>query len=1185
MQERDTLINHNHNMTCKNLINITRQLLSIAVVLFFFSACKETNSEIVSPSTPQSRVIEGKIFKQDSLKKAVVVKAGTPRVVVVKKEPIKKRKGNIIQAGTPTKLKIENSNIITPGKEGIPIPIVTVINEKVVTTLPPERIEAKNAYFRDRNPFNFSSIGKLQGLRHDQIRAMTEDTFGNLWLGTDDGLTKYDGRYLYHYTTQQGLSNSLILSVLHDSKGNIWAGTFRGGAVKFDGQEFHIFTSEDGLPSDIVNWIEEDSSGNIWMATGGGVVKYDGESITVYTEENGLCDNDARFLMIDRYGKLWITTNLGGISRFDGESFTNFTKNEGLPQDEATALCEDRKGNIWIGLSTMGLIKFDGSSFYLYNNDSGLEDGGIRSIMEDWRGNLWIGTTRSGLLQFDGNSFINYSIDEGLNSEYIRCLHEDRSGNIWIGTRSAGLVRYKGDLFTHRAIDDGLSNSRVMSILEDTKGTLWLGTFGGYISLITDRKNQNGDVSYSLFGPNQGLNSSRIYSIIETPEGKIWLGTDGGGITQFDGQRSITYTTKEGLCDNTIRDIAQTASGELWIASYGGGASLFNGKSFSNYSTSNGLSSNNIMAIHEDSRGIVWFATDGGGITLFNGEEFTHYTTNEGFCCNVVYSIAEDDNGDIWIGTGGEGVLRFDGEKFTHYSIKEGLNNEYVLSLLKDSKGNIWAGTRYGINRISKDPSRNEYKIRSYNYEEGFIGMGCNLGAIEELSNGEIIVGTTDRLTKFHGDKEPQSGAPFTMQLTNLLVFNEEIPWVQLNSLKDSLFQLKNGLLLKNIKISGISRWNNIPIDLELPHKLNYITFKFIAVTQNEIAKVRYEYMLDGLDKTWNNASTVTEIPYVNLSPGRYSFKVRATSSEGKRSEEVTYNFRIKPPWWQTYWFYVLLFSLFILFFYLFIKYRERILKRDKELLELKVQEQTEELLLKNNELEVINMEKDKLFSVIAHDLRGPFGTFLGLTQIMSEDFSSFTEKELRSFAENMNSTAKNLFNLLENLLHWAKMQRQAVPFNPVEIELKYSIIDNLGWVSDSAKKKGISLIIDIPEDLKIVADESMLQTIIRNIVSNSVKFTPEGGEVSIKSIITDGIIEIIVKDSGIGMDEELKNNIFKLGNKSGRSGTDGEPSTGLGLIICKELVELHKGTILVESSPKNGSKFIIRLPIKQERD
>ena len=1161
--------------------NNSRELLLILNLFLLLTSCKQEINRSQISEQPTSITVTGRLLKQTDLKPPVTVNASSPTVASATIGNWKLSPVSVTQAKDPVIITLDQSKIFTPGDGNTLIPSVIKYRERSVSAHPPVRIEVKDAYVRDKNPYNFSSIGKLQGLRHDQIRAIDQDNTGNLWLGTDDGLTKFDGKYLSHYTTNQGLTNNLILSVYHDSKGNIWAGTFRGGAVKLDGDNFTIFSKEDGLPSDIVNWITEDSSGNIWMATGGGVVKYDGKNLTVYTQDNGLCNNDTRYLLFDKYGKLWITTNIGGISIFDGVSFTNYTVKEGLPQNEATSLATDSKGNVWIGLSSKGIIKYDGYNYYHYGSEQGLIDGSIRSIMEDYTGNIWIGTTTSGLFRFDGISFTNFNINEGLGSEYVRCLMEDRSGNIWMGTRTAGLVRYNGDIFTHLTEEEGLSNSRVMSIMKDRLGRVWMGTFGGHVTIMKEEKVSGTTGKYmSYFGVEQGLNASRIYSIIEDRKGNIWFGTDGGGISYFNGNKVYTYTTDQGLSDNTIRDIYEDSKGIIWIGTYGGGVSKFDGTNFTNYSIESGISSNNILAIFEDSKGTIWFGTDGGGITSLNGSQFTHFTTKEGFFSNTVYSIEEDKEGNVWFGTAGEGLVCYNHKTFTRYNSLNGLNNDHVLSLLEDSYGRLWAGTRFGVNQIFRDST---YSIKSYNFEEGFTGMGCNLGAIEEIDGGKLLFGTNDRLTQFLGERELHNNAPFTLQLTNLMMYNEEIPWTILEERQDTTIRLYNGVKLKNINFTGVSKWNNVPENLSLPYLHNYITFKFIAVTQNEIKKVTYEYILEGLDKHWNPPVTITEIPYGNLSPGNYSFKVRAISSDGVRSNEIDYKFSIRPPWWQTLWFYIFIVLTLVALIYFYIRYRERILKKDKELLEGKVREQTEALLLKNNELEVSNMEKDKLFSIIAHDLRGPFSSFLGLTEIMAEEVATFTDEELKSFAENMNISAKNLFNLLENLLQWSRLQRQSIPFSPTLVNLKASVEDNLGLIIESATKKNIRIKVDISEEYNFEADDSMLQIVIRNIISNAVKFTGKGGSIIIGAKLSGkGEIMISFKDNGIGMDEKMRSSLFKLDSKNGRSGTDGEPSTGLGLVICKELIEAHKGRIDVLSEVGKGTEFIITLPLKQ---
>jgi signal transduction histidine kinase len=243
------------------------------------------------------------------------------------------------------------------------------------------------------------------------------------------------------------------------------------------------------------------------------------------------------------------------------------------------------------------------------------------------------------------------------------------------------------------------------------------------------------------------------------------------------------------------------------------------------------------------------------------------------------------------------------------------------------------------------------------------------------------------------------------------------------------------------------------------------------------------------------------------------------------------------------------------------------------------------EIKHKNEQLEQLNSEKDKFFSIIAHDLRGPFNGFLGLTQIMAEQFKSLTLSELQEISMGMNKSANNLYNLLNNLLEWSRMQRGSTNFEPTNIPLLPFATSSLSTVMEPATKKRIGISIDIDENLHVLADENMLASTIRNLASNAVKFTPTGGKVSLSAKTTaDGYIELSVHDTGIGMDAETLNNMFKLDVSISRKGTDDEPSTGLGLLLCKDFIEKHGGRIWAESEEGKGSTFYFTLPSKESR-
>ncbi|MHC1776883.1 MAG: PAS domain S-box protein [Lentimicrobium sp.] len=237
------------------------------------------------------------------------------------------------------------------------------------------------------------------------------------------------------------------------------------------------------------------------------------------------------------------------------------------------------------------------------------------------------------------------------------------------------------------------------------------------------------------------------------------------------------------------------------------------------------------------------------------------------------------------------------------------------------------------------------------------------------------------------------------------------------------------------------------------------------------------------------------------------------------------------------------------------------------------------EIRNKNRELENLNAEKDKFFSIIAHDLRSPFNSFLGLTEIMAEELYTMRLDEIQRIATDLKNSANNLYHLLENLLEWSMVKRGVKPFNPKPIHLRKLITENLLSVAELVRRKSIKLVVDVPESLSLSADENMLGTIVRNLLSNAVKFTPKGGRISVRVNEPDNLtIELIIEDSGIGMDEKMKNTLFDLAGHNNRSGTEGELSTGLGLLLCREFVEKHKGNIRVESEPDKGSTFIISL-------
>jgi len=487
------------------------------------------------------------------------------------------------------------------------------------------------------------TLGVPDGLPDNSVRSLLEDREGQLWIGTEGGVSRYDGERFVTYTTQDGLPNNRVVSLLEDQEGQLWIGT-EGGVSRYDGERFVTYTTQDGLPNNRVVSLLEDREGQLWIGTEGGVSRYDGERFVTYTTQDGLPNNYVVSLLEDREGQLWIGTT-DGASRYDGERFVTYTTQDGLPNNYVVSLLEDREGQLWIG-TTGGVSRYDGERFVTYTTQDGLPDNGVWSLLEDQEGQLWIGTDR-GVSRYDGERFVTYTTQDGLSNNWVRSLLEDRTGQLWIGTDKGGVSRYDGERFVTYTTQDGLPDNSVWSLLEDREGQLWIGT--------------------------------------------------ASGVSRYDGERYVTYTTQNGLSNNWGRSLLEDRTGQLWIGTMGG-VSRYDGEYFVIYTTQDGLTSNWVVALLEDRTGQLWIGTWGGGVNRYDGMRYVTYTTTNGLPDNRVWSLLEDQEGQLWIGTAG-GVSRWDGFVSQNLLRQDGLPSNDVRSILQDRQGDIWLATSEGLVR------------------------------------------------------------------------------------------------------------------------------------------------------------------------------------------------------------------------------------------------------------------------------------------------------------------------------------------------------------------------------------------------------------------------------------------------------------------------------------------------------
>jgi len=933
------------------------------------------------------------------------VEAGNPKVYNIVKEGFEIQNGDTIYAPKTYKiLKLDTANFPL-GRDAEVREAYTIQNNdtiykiKTIKTIQSKPTKALAPVYKDNAICNIKYLDVDQGMPSSYVYSIIEDRNGNLWFGTyGGGVSKYNGQSFTNYTEKEGLSSNYVVSIIEDRNGNLWFGTYGGGVSKYDGQSFTNYTQKEGLSDNTVWSIIEDRNGNLWFGTNsGGVSKYDGQSFTNYTEKDGLSNNRVWSIIEDSNGNLWFGTDGGGVSKYNGQSFTNYTEKEGLPNNYVWSIIEDSNGNFWFGTDGGGVSKYDGQSFTNYTEKDGLANNIVISIIEAHNGNLLFGTDGGGVSKYDGQSFTNYTEQEGLSNNTIWSIIEDSDENLWLGTYGGGVSKYDGQSFINYTEQDGLPNNYIVSIIETRDGNLWFGTDGKGVCKYDGQ-------SFTNYTEQDGLANNTVVSIIETRDGNLWFGTNGGGVSKYDGQSFTNYTEQEGLSNNYVWSIIEDSNGNLWFGTDGGGVSKYDGQSFTNYTEQDGLANNTVWSIIEDSNRNLWFGT-GGGVSKYNGQSFTNYTEQDGLSDNYVWSIIEGSDGNLWFGTNSGGVSKLvlnkaegsNSYKFINYTEKEGLSNNTALSIIEDNKSNIWISTERGLNlltpqinpslrarnergnlskqntsitskqsvnnkHITTATSRNDenYTIKTYDKQDGLKGLDFFNNSVFIDSKNRAWWGSGKALTMldlnvFYADTIKK--AP-VLEFTNISLKEEFIDYHNLNdSVILNLEGLKNIQGLEDIKFTDVEPFYNYPNNLELPYNLNHITFNFSAIDWSSPQKIKYSFILCGLDKEWSQLTAENKADYRGLSYGKYTFKVKAIGEEGIWSEPFAYNFVIHPPLWYTWWAKVIYAVLFSLLIFSFVKWRTAKLKQHQKELEQTVKERTHEIQEANEELNQQNEE------------------------------------------------------------------------------------------------------------------------------------------------------------------------------------------------------------------------------------
>jgi ligand-binding sensor domain-containing protein/serine phosphatase RsbU (regulator of sigma subunit) len=777
--------------------------------------------------------------------------------------------------------------------------------------------------------YPFTNYGVQDGLAQSNVAAILQDGKGYFWMATESGVSRFDGKNFITYTTEDGLANNNVSALLLDAKGNVWMGHENGMLTKYDGKTFKAITSE-ALPKDKkIYSLYEGKKGKIWICTAQfGAIVLDPEKSTykTYTSKEGLSQYVFSSFE-DKSGNMYFLTDVGVKYLSASSNKIEFFRPEGMPAGQITSFIKVDEGDFLIGMVN-GLL-------YSYNADKKqftnlidpkniVQNSFVYTIHQDAQKNIWASVLNVGVYKYEPSTkrLVLFSTANGLAINKIKCIAEDREGNILLGTSGEGVQVFKGERFVSFTKKDGLINNQVWNICQDHTGKFWFGTNEG-IS-VYDPKETIIEKAFKNISIIDGIQSKSVRSICADKDQNLWIGTWGGKVAKFDigkNKFEAVPSLNESVND-FVNCLMIDKKNKLWVGTINGIATYdINSGIVKHIRTIDGLSDNDVTSLFQDSKGNIWIGTKQKGISLFNGSTYKLLNAEQGLTFNSITSIAEDKKGNVWVGTEGGGAFVYDGSKFKKYKTADGLISDFVTLIAVDEKDMVWLGTNKGLSKFESATNT----FLSYSKNDGFTGIETKLEASYRDNEGNLWFGTVNGVFKYDPNYDKPVLIEPALQFTGLKINDKE---------------------------------TELATDPELSYKDNSLRFDFIGISLSNPDEVKYLIKLEGYDENWKAPTKQNFETYSNLHAGHYTFQVKACNSAGVCSKEpMSFSFFIPPPFWKTWWFYVLITLSGLIIVFAYIKIRERSLIIEKKILEEKVRERTAEVVEKNIELDEKNKD------------------------------------------------------------------------------------------------------------------------------------------------------------------------------------------------------------------------------------
>lgn len=1089
----------------------------------------------------------------------------------------------------------------------------------VITLVCVESLTAENSP-------TFTNLSVANGLSHNSVWCIIRDKQGFFWFGTDDGLSKYDGYaftvYRHRKYDSTSISQNIIRAILQDRSGLIWIGTSDGLNV-FDPvtERFTVYRTipndTTSISSDEISAIVEDSSGTIWVGTQrNGLNKFQRETKTF---RRFLIDTDTApgfypecilCLYVDRAGVLWIATKSGGIIHYDSASgtfrqyFYDRIRHITGALDVVYSMYEDTKGRFWTGTLSDGIAQFDRTSgaWKFFRTGPSLRTGLLDSltvltIAEDKSGRIIYGTFGGGLKFLDpasgATSAWRHDVQDpkSLADNRVLKFYRDDQGNEWIGTYASGISKYDPHAehfqtyrneYPHPSL---FCDNNIRSLFRDSRGSIWVGSSKGLN--IFDPRTGMCERFVNRPGDRSSMTDNYVNAILEDSKGRYWIGTR-KGFNRFDrtAQRFTQYLddpkNPSSISNASVRCVVEDRSGIIWIGTMDG-LNAFDPQTqrFTQYKNDPAnpktITSNNIRALYVDHTGTVWIGTYGGGVNKFDriSRTFTSYMHNPKDTNSISHDLAapitEDQQGNLWIGTYGGGLNKLNPQTgtFTLYTEADGLINNTIFGLQVDGKGNLWISTNSGISRF--EPAAMQFK--NYTSAAGLQGEEFNLNSTYKDDDGTMLFGGNNGFNVFHPEKIRENTAPPPVYITALSIFNKPVHF-------DTALTMKKRIVLS--------------------YDENSLSLDFVALNFRKSELNEYQYMLEGFDDDWSPTNSQRKASYTNLPPGDYVFRVRGSNNDKVwNTTGASLSITIRPPFWRTWWAYLLYVGCCAGLFTGSLQYAQRRQRRrltheqqrhEAELVRqknIKLKEANDEILRhqeivreRSNQIESTNRElkeeiverhraegqlkealaeKEVLLKEIHHRVKNNLNVVASLLGLQSDLVVNAKDRELLQEAKNRVITMARIHEKLYQSKNLADIEFGDY-IRGVATQLFHAYNYGNASLQISAEKIKFGVDTAIPCGL-----------IINELISNSLKYAfPDGahGMVFIEVRLTPSReYEVIVGDTGIGFPPSI----------------DFRVTDTMGMTLITTLVRQLRGTIELESG--NGTKFIIRFPVEKEED